>query len=87
MRDDLGLHLELKANLISDAKGASGCVTFQFGVNKVPSRHDIDNALADAIDQFNKAAGTTDARLTTMRDFGFAESRSLSWPPVEEATQ
>lgn len=80
MKDDLGLHLELKANLASDKLGVTGCVTFQFGVNKMPTLADVNDALAKSIDQFNKTTGADDARLTTLRDFGFADEPSMAWP-------
>lgn len=84
IKDDLGLHLELKANLTSDQKGVTGCVTFQFGVNKLPTRDDVNDALKRSIQQFNEMAGCDDARLTTLSDFGFADVPSMGWAEAEE---
>lgn len=89
MRDDLGIMISAKFNLISesanDGIGQRGAVESDFGVNKVPTVAEVQAFLEEAIAYFNDALGVEDTRLVTMSDFGFAESNSLRWPPVDVA--
>jgi len=84
MRDQLGVMISAKFNLISDdandGQGQQGAIESDFGVNRVPSLEEVEKALQTAIDYFNEALGVEDTRLVTMGDFGFAEPNNLVWP-------
>lgn len=79
MKDDLQVHLTATCNVISDETGKQGAVTYQFGVNKVPTKVEMDEVVKDCIRQFNEAAGSKDARLVTLEDFGFASTQNMEW--------
>lgn len=88
MREDLGVMISAKFNLISDSandgEGQQGAVESDFGVNKVPTLEQVQAALDNAIKVFNEALGVDDTRLVNMEDYGFAEPRSMQWPPVAD---
>lgn len=88
LREDLGVMISAKFNLISDSanggEGQQGAVESDFGVNKVPTVEQVQAALDNAIKVFNEALGVDDTRLVNMGDFGFAEPRSMQWPPVAD---
>lgn len=88
MREDLGVMISAKFNLISesanDGQGQQGAVESDFGVNKVPTVEQVQAALDNAIKVFNEALGVDDTRLVNMEDYGFAEPRSMQWPPVAD---
>lgn len=87
MREQLGVMISATYNLISDdandGEGQQGNIVADFGVNKVPTLEQVQASLDNAIKVFNDALGVNDTRLVTMGDFGFAEPRSMQWPPVE----
>lgn len=85
-RDNFQLSLSMKINLISeDAENQMGSVNYQFGVNKVPTKTEIDAAVKEAIDMFNKQLNVTDTRLVTMEDFGYASPHNMIWRFDEDA--
>lgn len=80
IREDLGVHLDLKVNCRSDDKPEiQACVAYQFGVNKMPTHAEVDVAIDECIIRFNEAAGVSDGRLSNMSDWGFAETGQLGW--------
>ena len=88
MREQLGVMISAKFNLISpsanDGEGQQGTVESDFGVNRVPTVEQVQAALDNAIKVFNEALGVDDTRLVNMGDYGFAEPRSMQWPPVAD---
>lgn len=84
MRDQLGVMISAKFNLISDdandGEGQQGAVESDFGVNRVPTVEEVQAALQTAIQAFNNALGVDDSRLTTMEDFGFAQPNNMTFP-------
>lgn len=90
-RDSFQVSLTMKINLISEDAGSEeeggqmGSVNYQFGVNKVPTKAEMDAAIKESIDMFNKQLNVTDTRLVTMEDFGFASPRNLIWQFDEDA--
>ena len=88
-RDDLQVHLTLTINFASDQnEDIQGKITYQFGVNHVPTKAEIDEAIKTQLAGVNEQFGLTDARLTKMEDWGYATTRGLDWKfgePVAEA--
>lgn len=79
MRDQIGVSLSAKFNLTSDDAGQTGEVSFTWGVNFLPTKEDVDKALIEAVQTFNDTLNVSDARLVTLRDFGFAEPAGMGW--------
>jgi hypothetical protein len=87
MREQLGVMISATYNLISDSandsEGQQGSIKADFGVNRIPTLEEVQASLDNAIKVFNDTLGVDDTRLINMRDFGFAEPRSMQWPPIE----
>ena len=87
MREQLGVMMSATYNLISDSandgEGQQGSIKADFGVNRIPTLDEVQASLDNAIKVFNDTLGVDDTRLINMRDFGFAEPRSMQWPPIE----
>lgn len=87
MREQLGVMISATYNLISasanDGEGQQGSIKADFGVNRIPTLDEVQSSLDNAIKVFNDTLGVDDTRLINMRDFGFAEPRSMQWPPIE----
>lgn len=88
MREQLGVIISAKYNLISDSandgEGQQGSIVADFGVNRIPTLEEVQASLDNAIKVFNETLGVDDTRLINMGDFGFAEPRSMKWPPVAD---
>lgn len=87
MREQLGVMMSATYNLISASanagEGQQGSIKADFGVNRIPTLDEVQASLDNAIKVFNNTLGVDDTRLINMRDFGFAEPRSMQWPPIE----
>lgn len=80
IKNELGVHLDLKVNCRSDVReDVQACVTYGFGINKIPTHEQIDAAIDECIAQFNSAAGVSDGRLTRLSDFGLADVEGFDW--------
>lgn len=80
MRDEIQVTMSMKVNLISeDADGQMGAVDYGFGVNKVPTKKEMDEAIKGAIAMFNEQLGVTDSRLVQLEDFGIASPKNMLW--------
>jgi len=55
MEKDFGVVLSAVFNLISDKAGQEAAVTFEFGVNKVPTQEQVEAALQESVKTLNKA--------------------------------
>jgi hypothetical protein len=86
MREQLGVMISATYNLISDSandgEGQQGSIKADFGVNRIPTLEEVQASLDNAIKVFNDTLNVDDSRLINMRDFGFAEPRSMQWPPI-----
>jgi hypothetical protein len=80
MREELGVMISAKFNLISEDADTRGNIVSDFGINRVPTVEEVQSALEKSIAYFNEALGVEDTRLVTMGDFGFAEPRDMVWP-------
>ena len=80
MREELGVMVSFKANLISPSTGQQGAIEGDFGVNTIPTREAVIAMVENAINVFNEALGVDDTRVTDMGDFGFAQPRNSAWP-------
>lgn len=86
-RDELQVHLTLTINFVSDERpDIQGQITYQFGVNHIPTKAEIDEAIKTQLAGL-KDHGIPDARLTRMEDWGFATTKGLDWKFDEPASE
>lgn len=78
---DFGVKFELTIHLVSDMKEAAVEVTYECGVNQLPTVEQVNEAIAEAIKSTNKALRARDFRLKTLADCGFASEGKFDWPP------
>ena len=79
LRADCGMHMSITVNFICEETGQRGKVDYQFGINKRPTKTQVDEAIVACLAQVQEAVDGKPVRMTSMGDFGLATPKDFDW--------